>query len=88
MFLGVPTMPFFIGASFCLALAAYVNILCLGLLPIVIMVMRQIAKHDEQIFHLWGLKMLFALKVRNRQLLPGVQVFSPNDYRGPKDRIH
>lgn len=87
MFLGVPTVPFFYGASACLALAAYVNILCLGLLPIVIFVMRQIAKHDEQIFHLWGLKMRFALKVRNRRLLPGIQVYTPNNYRNPQDRI-
>ncbi|WP_033375691.1 type IV secretion system protein VirB3 [Leeia oryzae] len=81
MFMGVPYMPFFIGTSICLALAAYINILLIGLLPPVIFVMRQIARHDEQIFHLWGLKMQFALKVRNKHLLEGLWVFSPNQYR-------
>ena len=81
MFMGVPYTPFFIAAGICLALAAYINIFLIVLLPAAIFVLRQIARQDEMIFRLWGLKMRFAIKARNRGKLPNMIVFSPNLYR-------
>lgn len=81
MFLGVPYTPFFIAAGICLALAAYINIFLIALLPMAIFILRQIARQDEMIFRLWGLKWRFGTKVRNRGKIPNMIVFSPNLYR-------
>jgi type IV secretion system protein VirB3 len=51
------------------------------LLPIVILVMRQIAKQDELIFRILGLRWQFKFKARHREELPDMWVFSPNAYR-------
>ena len=40
MFLGVPYIPFAIGAGTCLLLTFYINMFCLLLLPIVIFIMH------------------------------------------------
>lgn len=87
MFLGVPYTPFFIAAGVSLALAAYVNILLIVLLPISVFILRQIAKQDDMIFRLWGLKVRYATRARNKELYQDMQVFSPNQYREkpPKD---
>lgn len=81
MFLGVPYIPFFLGAGFCFFLAAYLNLLYLLLLPIVILILRQISRQDEMIFRLWGLRLRFIFKIRNKNLHSGMWVFSPNNYR-------
>lgn len=81
MFLGVPYVPFFLGAGGCLLLAMYFNLFFLLLLPVVILVMRQIAKHDEMIFRILGLRWQFKVKARHREELPDMWVFSPNQYR-------
>ena len=81
MFLGVPYVPFFIGAGACMILAMYFNLLFLLLMPIVIFVLRQIAKQDELIFRLWGLKWRVRLKARNKDLKNKRWVFTPNQYR-------
>ncbi|WP_434779723.1 type IV secretion system protein VirB3 [Neisseria sp. Ec49-e6-T10] len=78
MFMGVPYTPFFIGAGTCMMLAAYVSIFLLFLLPIVILILRAIAKQDEMIFRLVGLKWQFWFKTKNRELRKGMWVFSPN----------
>ena len=81
MFLGVPYIPFFIGAGGCMMLAMYTSLFFLLLLPVVIFVMRQMAQRDEMIFRLLGLNWRFVLKARNRGEHSGALVFSPHDYR-------
>jgi len=81
MFLGVPYVPFFIVAGACLLFAMYFNLFYLLLLPVVIFIMRQMARRDEMIFHLRGLRWWFKLKTRNRAHHSGMWVYSPNDYR-------
>ena len=89
MFLGVPYLPFFMAAGGCLLLAMYFNLLFLLLMPIVIMVMRQMARQDEMIFRLLGLRLQFRTKARNLPLHRGMWAFTPNGYRlpGRKSRI-
>jgi len=84
MFMGVPYIPFFMGAGGCLLLAMYFNLFYLLLTPIVIFVMRQMAKRDEMIFRLLGLRLQFRTKVRNLQQNDGMWVFTPNSHRGQK----
>lgn len=81
MFLGVPYIPFFIGAGGTLLLAMYTNLFFLALLPVVIFVMRQMARRDEMIFRLLGLRLQFKFRVRNLKHHGGMWVFSPNLYR-------
>jgi type IV secretion system protein VirB3 len=85
MFMGVPYVPFTIGAGACILLTFYVNMFCLALLPVVIVIMRQMARRDEMIFRMLGLRLRFLVKARNRGLHSGMWVFTPNLYR---DRIH
>ena len=81
MFLGVPYIPFFIGAGGMLLLAMYTNLFFLALLPVVIFVMRQMARRDEMIFRLLGLRLQFRHRVRNLQHHDDMWVFTPNPYR-------
>ena len=81
MFLGVPYVPFFIGAGGCLLLAMYTNLLYLILLPVVIFVMRQMARRDEMIFRLLGLRLQVRTRTRNIGQNDGMWVYSPNPYR-------
>ena len=86
MFLGVPYVPFAVGAGGCVLLTFYINMFCLLLLPVVIFVMRQMARRDEMIFRLLGLRLRFRTKVRNLGHHSGMWVFSPNLYRDPAGR--
>ena len=81
MFLGVPYIPFFIGAGSCLLLALYFNMFYLMLMPPAIFVMRQMARRDELIFRLLGLRWQFWLRTRNRNKHASLWVFSQNTYR-------
>jgi type IV secretion system protein VirB3 len=81
MFMGVPYIPFFMGAGGCLLLAMYFNMLFLLLIPPVVMVMRQMAKRDEMIFRLLGLRLQFRTRVRNLTEHDGTWTFTPNSYR-------
>ena len=81
MFLGVPYVPFFIGAGGCLLLAMYTDLFYLVLMPVVIFVMRMMARRDEMIFRLLGLRLRFKLRVRNVRDHDGMWVFTPNLYR-------
>lgn len=83
MFMGVPYVPFFMGAGGCFLLAVYTNFLYLLLLPVVILVMRQMARRDEMIFRLLGLRLQFRTRVRNLGENDGMWVFTPNSYRDP-----
>lgn len=84
MFLGVPYVPFFFGAGSCLLLAFYIDMFCLLLLPPVLFVMRQMARRDEMIFRLLGLRWQVRTKIRNVEHHGGMWVFSPNSYRDPR----
>ena len=83
MFMGVPYVPFFMGAGGCFLLAVYTNFFYLLLLPVVIFVMRQMARRDEMIFRLLGLRLQFRTRVRNIRDNDGMWAFSPNLYRDP-----
>lgn len=82
MFMGVPYVPFFIGAGGCILLAMYLNLLWLLLTPVVIFAMRQMARRDEMIFRLIGLRLQFRARVRNVRDNEGTWVLTPNIHRG------
>lgn len=79
--MGVPYVPFFVGAGGTLLFAMYSNLLWLFALPVVIFVMRQMARRDEMIFRLLGLRIQFRMRTRNIRNNDGLWVFSPNPYR-------
>jgi len=81
MFMGVPYMPFAMAAGACILLTFYINMFFLAVLPLVIMVMRQMARRDEMIFRLLGLRLQFRSRVRNIKHHNGMWVFTPNSYR-------
>ncbi len=85
MFMGVPYVPFFLGAGACVLMAAWFNLLWLLALPVVIFVLRMMTKHDEMIFRLLGIRLQFFFKARNRALHDGMWVYSPNNT--PKERV-
>lgn len=82
MFMGVPYVPFFLGAGGCMLLAMYFNLFFLLLMPPVIFAMRQMARRDEMIFRLLGLRLQFRTRVRNIRENDGMWVLTPNIHRG------
>lgn len=82
MFMGVPYVPFFIGAGGCLLMAMYFNLFCLLLTPPVVFAMRLMAKRDEMVFRLLGLRLQMRLRMRNVPLHGGMWVLTPNVHRG------
>jgi type IV secretion system protein VirB3 len=88
MFLGVPYLPFFLVVGGLFLLSVYTNFWYLLSIPVAIFIMRSMAKRDEMIFRLLGLRFQFKLRARNVQDHDGMWVFSPNHYRtkpAPKD---
>jgi len=81
MFLGVPYVPFFMVAGGLLLLSMYFDLRVLLLIPLAVIVMRQMAKRDEMIFRLLGLRLQFKFRARNLRQHDGMWVFSPNAYR-------
>lgn len=81
MFLGIPYVPFFIVAGGCLLFAMYFNLFFLLTLPVVMFVMRQMARRDEMVFRLIGLRWQFKFRAMDKRRHPGLWVFSPNTYR-------
>jgi type IV secretion system protein VirB3 len=81
MFMGVPYIPFFMGAGTCLLLAMYFNFWLLLLIPVVVFAMRQMARRDEMIFRLLSLRLTFRTRIRNLPDHGGTWVFTPNNYR-------
>jgi len=84
MFMGVPYVPFFMGTGTGLLLGMYFNLWFLLFIPVSILVMRQMARRDEMIFRLLGLRLQFRSRIRNVPLHDGMWVFTPNHYRDPK----
>ncbi|GAA6140845.1 VirB3 family type IV secretion system protein [Hydrogenophaga sp. 5NK40-0174] len=85
MILGVPYIPFLIGAGGPLLLAMYFHLALLLLIPFTIFVMRMMAKKDEMIFRLLGLNLVFRFLPRNHELYGKAWVFTPHKYR--KDAV-
>lgn len=81
MFMGVPYVPFFIGAGGVLLLAMYVNLLLVVLMPVVVFAMRQAARRDDMVFRLMGLRWQLRPRMRNLALRDGDWVLSPNPPR-------
>lgn len=81
MFMGVPYVPFFLGAGGVLLLSMYTNLFYLLLMPVVIFIMRQLTRRDEMIFRLLGLKLQVRLRMRNIRDHNGMWVLTPNSYR-------
>jgi type IV secretion system protein VirB3 len=81
MFMGVPYIPFFIGAGSGLLMSMYFNFFWLLSIPVVIFIMRMMAKRDEMIFRLMWLRLQFKFRARNVKHHAGMWVFSPNEYR-------
>ena len=81
MFLGVPYVPFFMVCGGLLLLAMYWNLWVLLVIPVAVLIMRQMARRDEMIFRLMGLRLQFKFRARNLQQHDGMWVFSPNHYR-------
>lgn len=77
MILGVPYVPFLVGAGGPLLLAMYVSLYILLAIPLIIFIMRMIVKKDEMIFRLIGLHLVFKFLPRNLRGYDGVWVFGP-----------
>lgn len=82
MFMGVPYIPFFMVAGGILLCAMYFDFFFLLLIPVAIFIMRQMARRDEMIFTILGLRIQFLLQTPNRRKHNGMWVYSPNLYRG------
>ena len=78
MIMGVPYIPFLVGAGGPLLLAMYFSLYILLLIPVSIFIMRLMAKKDEMIFRLIGLNLVFRFLPRNVASYGGSWVFSPN----------
>lgn len=87
MILGVPYVPFLIGAGAPLLLAMYISLYLLLMIPFVVVVMRLMAKKDEMIFRLVGLNLVFRFMPRNQAIYGTAWVFSANRYRKRAERI-
>lgn len=87
MILGVPYLPFLVGAGVPLLLAMYVSLYILLAIPFIIVVMRLMAKKDEMIFRLIGLNLVFRFLPRNHGLYGSSWVFGPSGYRKKAERI-
>ncbi|WP_066151369.1 type IV secretion system protein VirB3 [Hydrogenophaga pseudoflava] len=77
MILGVPYVPFLVGAGLPLLLAMYISLYILLLIPLTIFVMRMMAKRDEMIFRLVGLHLVFRFLPRNVGQYGGAWAFGP-----------
>lgn len=66
MIFGVPVVPLVVVAGIIIILAVWTTILVAVLIPVAILIMRQIVKKDDQQFRLLGLRMRFRLVAMNR----------------------
>ncbi|MFP8778292.1 type IV secretion system protein VirB3 [Hydrogenophaga sp. RWCD_12] len=77
MILGVPYVPFLIGAGTPLLMAMYFSLWFLLAIPFSILMMRAMAKKDEMIFRLIGLNLVFRFLPRNVNERGGAWTFGP-----------
>lgn len=78
--LGVPYIPFLVGAGGPLILAMYFSLYLLLTIPLSIFIMRMMAKRDEMIFRLMGLNMIFRFVPKNQKDHGEAWVFGPSKY--------
>jgi len=88
MILGVPYIPFIVGAGLPLLLAMYFSLYMLLLIPVSIFFMRFMTKKDEMIFRLIGLNLVFRFLPKNQQKNGGAWVFGPSQYSKNADKVH
>lgn len=88
MFMGVPYLPFCLAVGTCMLLTMYFNLFFLLLMPPVILAMRHMARRDEMIFRLLGLRLQFRARTRNVRANDGMWMFTANDYRGRSATRH
>lgn len=79
--LGVPYIPFLVGAGGPLILAMYISLYLLLVIPFSILIMRLMTKKDEMIFRLIGLNLVFRFLPRNHAGYHNAWVFGPATYR-------
>lgn len=82
MFMGVPYLAFLVGAGGSLMFAMWFGLQFIVLVPLAILVLRQMARRDELVFRLLALRWRFKFKVRNVRQHEGMWVLTPNCYRG------
>ena len=87
MILGVPYLPFLVGAGTPLLLAMYFSLWFLLLIPLLMFIMRQMAKKDEMIFRLLGLHLVFRFLPRNQSRYGGAWAFGPSRYEPSTRRM-
>jgi type IV secretion system protein VirB3 len=87
MILGVPYVPFLVGAGGPLILAMYISLYILLVIPLSIVVMRLMTKKDEMIFRLMGLNLVMRFLPRNHAAYHGAWVFGPVGYRKRATRM-
>jgi type IV secretion system protein VirB3 len=80
MILGVPYIPFLVGAGVPLLLAMYFSLWFLLVIPLSIFVMRMMTKKDEMIFRLVGMHLIFRFLPRNQGSHGGAWAFGPSKY--------
>lgn len=80
MILGVPYLPFLVGAGVPLLLAMYFSLWFLLAIPLAIFIMRMMTKKDEMIFRLIGLNLVFRFLPRNQKIYGRSWVFGPSKY--------
>lgn len=80
MILGVPYIPFLVGAGGPLLLSMYFSLYILLTIPISILIMRFMTKRDEMIFRLIGLNLAFRFLPRNQLQNSGAWVFGASKY--------
>ena len=88
MILGVPYVPFLVGAGLPLLLAMYFSLYLLLLIPVSIFVMRFMTRKDEMIFRLIGLNLAFRFFPKNQQKNGGAWVFGPSKYSKSANKVH
>jgi type IV secretion system protein VirB3 len=86
MLFGVPYVPFAFAVGGCFLLAIYTNFFLLLLVPVIIYIMRLMAKRDEMIFRLLGLRLQMKFLTRNRALHSGMWVYAPVRLRDENDK--
>ena len=87
MILGVPYVPFLVGAGAPLLLAMYFSLWFLLLIPLSIFILRLMTKKDEMIFRLLGLHLVFRFLPRNQSSNGGAWAFSPSRYSKSTGRM-
>ena len=87
MILGVPYIPFIVGAGFPLLLAMYFSLWFLFAIPFSIFFMRIAAKKDEMIFRLIGLHLIFRFLPKYKFRYDGAWAFGASKYDAKVTRL-